>query len=168
MMLDLDAELPRLPRPLPKKIPAGAHVLSRSDLRAISKHFAGRDDPVLGEELIPHLIHHSMFDAASGRVIPPATLAALDPDGNPHTGKRVLQKFLANIRRQPAHFRSGGAAKMTKADANYRDATGEAMCAGCSMFRPDNHSCSLVNDVRISRTSVCDFYEPRKGTEATP
>jgi hypothetical protein len=76
--------------------------LSHADLRAIAKHFVGRDDPVLGEELIPHLIHHSMFGADSGRVIPPATLAEPElGEGDPIAGRKVLRKFLDNIRKRP-------------------------------------------------------------------
>jgi hypothetical protein len=93
-VIDLDnALLRKSPRPMPMKIPAGAHILSHSDLRAIAKHFAGRDDPVLGEELIPHVLHHSLFGATTGRIIPRETLAELG-NGDPIAGRKVLRKFI--------------------------------------------------------------------------
>jgi hypothetical protein len=99
-MIDLDVPLPKSPRPLPRRIPPGAHVLSHDDLRAVARHFAGRDNARLGEELMA-IVFPKLFDATTGRVIPQELLHELG-EGNHHAGKRVLEKFLANIRRQPA------------------------------------------------------------------
>jgi hypothetical protein len=107
-MIDLDAELSKSPRPLPRRIPAGAHILSHSDLRAIAKHFTGRDSARLGEELLPWILHHGLFDADSGRVIPREVLAAIDPDGDPIVGREVLRRFLQNIRKGPARRAADG------------------------------------------------------------
>jgi len=101
-----NARLPRSVRPL-GRVPAGAHVLSHGDLRAIAKHFAGRDSATLGEELIPHVVHHSMFGAETGRIIPAETLAELG-EGDPIAGRRVLRIFLANLRKRPALRAAGG------------------------------------------------------------
>jgi hypothetical protein len=109
VMLDLDAPLRKSPRPLPMKIPAAAHVLSHSDLRAIAKHFVGRDDPVLGEELVPHILHRSLFGADSGRVIPKETLVELG-EGDPVAGRKVVRRFIALARQHGQAERSRGGA----------------------------------------------------------
>jgi hypothetical protein len=93
---------------LPRRIPSGAHILSHSDLRAIAKHFTGRDSARLGEELLPWILHHGLFDADSGRVIPREVLAAIDPDGDPIIGREVLRRFLQNIRKQGTAHQSHG------------------------------------------------------------
>lgn len=97
-MIDLDARLPRsTPRPLPARIPAGAHILSHSDLRAIARRFGNRDSAILGEELLPFILHHKMLGADSGRIIPREILTELG-NGDAQTGKRVLRRFLQIIR----------------------------------------------------------------------
>jgi len=94
-------------RPLPSRIPPGAHVLSIADLKAIARFAGHGDDPIMGEELVPHVIHHSMFGADSGRIIPETTLAEPElGDGDPIAGRKVLIKFLSNIRRQRSRNRT--------------------------------------------------------------
>jgi hypothetical protein len=73
--------------------------LSHSDLRAVAKHFAGKDSVRLGEELVGHVIP-GMFDRDSGRVVPSEVLRDLG-EGDPIAGRKVLRKFLDNIRRRP-------------------------------------------------------------------
>jgi hypothetical protein len=158
-MIDLDTPLPRSVRPL-GKVPAGAHVLSHSDLRAIAKHFAGREDARLGEELIPHILHHSMFGADTGRIIPRGVLAELG-NGDHHAGRKVLRKFLDNIRQggRPAYAR-GGAVRLSKTDAGYEPCGDEnRICVLCSMWR-DKYRCSLVQG-HIDRTGTCNHFERR-------
>jgi hypothetical protein len=154
-VIDLDTPLPGSPRALPRTIPAGSHVLSHADLRSIARHFAGKDSIRLGEELM-FLIHPGMLGRDSGRVVPAEILAELG-DGSHHIGRRVLLKFLANIRRQPAHYRSGGAVKVTKESVNFRQAEDNQFCARCSMFR-EPASCTAVEG-RIHRVDLCDLYE---------
>jgi hypothetical protein len=144
---------------MPAQIPGGAHILSHSDLRAIARRFAGRDDPVLGEELLPFVLHHKILGADCGRIIPREVLAELG-DGDPSIGRRVLVKFISNIRKHEhaGRYKSGGAVKLSKADAGY-DEIGDAgrICAICSMFKDDN-ACTLVGGF-ISRTGTCNHFE---------
>ncbi len=93
-----------------------AHILSHSDLRSIARHFAGKDSVRLGEELLPFILHHGMLGADSGRIIPKEVLTELG-NGDHHAGRKVLRKFLDNIRRQPARYRHGGAVQHDDADS---------------------------------------------------
>jgi hypothetical protein len=143
------------------RFPGVYHV----DLRHLAA--LGGGDMVAGETLL-----HRLFKMAGPRAIHPDAVRQVG-NGSIANGNRVLDKFIA--RAQQSHgYQQGGAleppdelansgsvAKLTKQAANYRDPTGDEICAACSMFRPHNHSCSLVAG-RISRTSVCDFYEPRE------
>jgi hypothetical protein len=156
-MLDLDnAKLPRSVRPLPKRI--NGHVLSIADLKTIAQYFGGRPDPILGEELVAHVIP-GMFDRESGRHIPAAVLHHIG-EGDVTTGKRVIRKLIANLKKRPAHYQSGGRAKISQEQVNYRNSTGDEYCAACTMWRPPK-SCSAVAG-RISRTGVCDLFKARK------
>ena len=157
-MLDLDVELPRLPRALPKRIPLGSHILSHSDLAAVARHFTGHSHVRLGEELIGHVIP-GMFDAPSGRVISVEVLAELG-NGDPIAGKKVVRKFLNNIRQRGNHgeYAKGGAVKMSKVDAGYDEIGDEVrICAVGSMYRND-HKCTLVAG-HISRTATCNHFD---------
>ena len=105
-MIDFDnALLPKSVRPLPKRI--NGHVLSISDLKAIGQHFAGRPDPVLGEELVA-ILFPQMLGAPSGRHIPVQVLHHIG-EGSVSAGRKVVRKLLSNIRRRPAHYQAGGA-----------------------------------------------------------
>ena len=89
-----------------RRIPAGSHILSHAALRVIARYFAGRDSARLGEELIWLVLHPGMLGAESGRIIPQEILAELG-EGDPIAGRKVLQKFLAKIRK--SEYSRGGA-----------------------------------------------------------
>jgi hypothetical protein len=100
-------------------------------------------------------------------------------NGDIGAGHRVLRKFISNLRQaggyryqrvpqariipQPdgnhgRRYAKGGAAKMTKEAAGYRNAIEDGQfCALCDMWS-EPHSCSLVHGP-ISRTSLCDHYQ---------
>jgi hypothetical protein len=143
---------------MPARIPGGAHILSHSDLRVIARRFAGRDDPVLGEELLPFVLHHKMLGADCGRIIPREVLAELG-DGDPSVGRRVLVKFISNIRKHEhaGRYKSGGAVKLSKDDAGYEPCgDSNRICVLCSM-RKDKYRCSLVAG-HIDRTATCKHF----------
>jgi hypothetical protein len=98
-------------------------------------------------------------DAQSGRIIPPEAVADVG-HGSPIAGHKVLAKFVSNIRHQGdrGHYARGGPAKLTKEQANYRNAIEDGQfCALCSMFTEPT-DCTLVQG-QINRTSLCDYFE---------
>jgi hypothetical protein len=156
-MLDFDnAKLPASVRPLPKRI--DGHVLSVGDLKVIAQHFAGRPDPILGEELVV-LLFPQMLDAPSGRHIPAEVLHHIG-EGSVSAGRQVIKKLIANIREhgKPRAYAKGGAVRMSKADAGYEPCCDEnRICVLCTMWR-DKYRCSLVAG-HIDRTGTCNHFE---------
>jgi hypothetical protein len=86
--------------------------------------------------------------------IPAAVVAGLG-DGDPVTGRGVLQKFITRVRqRSEAH-----GDKASKAEAHYR-AGDEQRCEICTMFRAPA-SCTAVTG-SIDPEALCDYFEPRQ------
>jgi hypothetical protein len=120
-----------------------------------------------------------MFKLVGPRSLHPDAVRELG-GGSISAGRKVLDRFLSRLHGdrgaddadepeteqhlipQPdgnhGRYARGGAAKMTKEAAGYRDAIEDGQfCALCSMFA-EPHSCSLVEG-KISRTALCNHYE---------
>jgi hypothetical protein len=83
-------------RPLPPRVPPGSHVLSVADLKTIARFAGHGDDPVMGEELLPLVLHPGMLGASS-RVISKEILSDLG-NGNLEAGRIVLRKFIGRLK----------------------------------------------------------------------
>jgi hypothetical protein len=128
------------------------------DLRHIAA--LGRGNLEAGEALL-----HRMFRMSGPRSIHPDAVRQVG-NGSIAAGRKVLEKFIARAQQshgqgsavEPNDFARGGAAKLTKEAAGYRNAIEDGQfCALCSMFIKPNR-CSLVEG-KISRTALCDHYE---------
>jgi hypothetical protein len=84
-------------RPLPSRIPPGAHVLSIADLKTIARFAGHGDDVAMAEELLPWILHHGMLDAPTGRIIPKEVLTELG-EGDPIAGRKVLRRFIERLK----------------------------------------------------------------------
>lgn len=107
-----------------------------------------------GNEQTGHEIAAQLFgshDALGASAVHPAVVK--DLGGDLATGHRVIEKFIAKVRKRHATQD-----KSTKAAAHYRAGTETKRCAICSMFRaPD--TCTAVEG-QISARALCDYFEP--------
>jgi hypothetical protein len=140
-------------------IPPGSFVVP------IDAAFAlGAGNGELGESIIAKMFAGGRYSEAMPRVLPPEVVKAIG-HGDIGVGRRVLNKFIANLRAQHQHAdrpqaryaRGGAVGKMSKSDAGY-EACGDEnrICVLCSMWR-DNHRCSLVAG-HIDRTGTCKHF----------
>jgi hypothetical protein len=144
-------------------IPPGSFVLPL-DVAFI----LGAGDGEVGESIFSRMFAGGRFNPQFARILPPEVVRDVG-QGSISAGRKVLEKFVANLRArqepdaaketaEPQAYARGGAAKMTKEAAGYRDAIEDGkFCALCDMF-VEPHGCTLVEG-KISRTGLCDHYE---------
>jgi hypothetical protein len=138
------------------------HAFARRHFPVGAFHFDFADVAKLGGgdlERGEQILHQMGFQMAGPRSVHPESLRQLG-DGSISTGRRVLEKFLDRLHKdgKPQAHARGGAAKMTKEAAGYRNAIEDGQfCALCDMFAEPN-GCSLVEG-KISRTALCDHFE---------
>ena len=135
----------------------------RVPINASRKGFHLPDDVVAklggGNTETGHVVLHEVLGGhvLDGPVVDPNVVREIG-NGDLTTGRRVLQKFIAKVRK--GHATEGhaeGGEKLTKASANYRQGEPNRKCGICSMFeRPDG--CSAVAG-HIAPQGLCDLFE---------
>lgn len=119
----------------------------------------GHGDPEMGIVVLYDLFASEPYlSNGTPRILTPEIVRDIG-HGNPFTGRKVLQKFIANVRRRGGN-EYHGAVKVTKAEAAYHDhGTMAQHCAACVMFEPSDNSCTLVKG-EIEPKGWCRYFEP--------
>jgi hypothetical protein len=123
----------------------------------------GKGDPAAAEDVLLEMFGTDGMVAP--RAISPSAVRALG-GGSLEKGRRVLQRFVANLRAQETaepqgtgrlYAKGGAVGKVSKQSVNYRQAEDNAFCARCKMF-VEPASCTAVEG-RIHRVDLCDLFE---------
>lgn len=89
------------------------------------------------------------------------------PDGATHTEDRtVRQKATENARSRLAKASAAGTTKVSKSEADYRQAFGPEYCGNCTYMKQDpGESVGLCEKVmgNVRASMVCAMWEPESG-----